>query len=100
MNNICMSSTLGAILSQSSVSIYEAAARKIKSFISGRILECKVSGRIAANMCKSVVRVRPERGLQIFLPHICDELEHSLNLHLELDAQTKFLLLVLSEILR
>ena len=74
MKNVGMASTLGAILMQSSRSIYEVAARKVKSFISGRILECKVSGRIAASLAKCVVRVRPERGLEIFFPYICDQI--------------------------
>ena len=69
-----MASTLGAILMQSSVRIYDVAARKVKSYISGRILECKVSGKIAASLAKCVVRIRPQKGLELFLPYICDQI--------------------------
>ena len=75
MKNVGMASTLGAILMQSSQSVFEIAARKVKTFVTGRILECKVSGRIAASLVKCVVRARMDRGLQIFLPHICQEIQ-------------------------
>ena len=62
-----------------SIFFYKVASRKIHSFISGRILETKVSGRMAASLAKCVVLARPERGLQTFLPNIVDEINREYN---------------------
>ena len=74
MTNVSMASTLQTILMQSSIKVYNVALNKIRSFITGRILECKVSGKIAAGLVKCLVRVRPEIGLKTFVPSLCDSI--------------------------
>lgn len=74
MTNVSMASTLQTILMQSSLQVYKVALNKVKSFITGRILECKVSGKIASGLVKCLVRVRPEFGLKTFVPSLCDSI--------------------------
>ena len=38
--------------------IYDAALKKMQSFVSGRILETKIAGKIAASLCRCFVKVR------------------------------------------
>ena len=43
---------------QSSSEIYEVALKKVGAFVSGRILETKIAGKIAASLCRCLVIVR------------------------------------------
>ncbi|XP_022243744.1 proteasome activator complex subunit 4-like [Limulus polyphemus] len=102
---IGLTSTFSSILTQSSPEIFKAALRKLYSFVSSHILETKVSGRFAANMCRSAARVNPEATLRLFLPHFCKlviTLTESEDVAKEeiLDEELLFSLLLLSEVVR
>jgi hypothetical protein len=43
---------------QSSSEIYDVALKKVQTFVSGRILETKIAGRIAASLCRCLVKIR------------------------------------------
>ncbi len=75
MKNAGLASTLNTILMQSSEPLYDLAARKIRSFVSGRILEWRVAGKIAASLCRCLVKVRPVKGLAMLLPMVCDTIK-------------------------
>lgn len=98
-------STFGIIISQSSPAIYEVALSKLQTFITSHILEINVSGKYAANMCRIMSRVNPEKALQSFVPHFTKlilaltENEELINEE-KLDDELLFSLLVLSEVVR
>lgn len=71
MKDVGMAATFSAVLTQCSRPIYEAALRKTKSFVEGRILEAKVAGKIAASLCRCLVKARPEEGLAALMPTVC-----------------------------
>ena len=75
MKNVGLASTLNAILMQSSEPLFDLTARKIRDFVTGRILEWRVAGKIAASLCRCVVKVRPNKGLAMFLPTVCDSIK-------------------------
>jgi hypothetical protein len=75
MKNAGLASTLNTILMQSSEPLYDLAVRKIRSFVSGRILEWRVAGKIAASLCRCLVKVRPVKGLAMLLPMVCDTIK-------------------------
>lgn len=102
---VCLSSTFSNLLTQSSPAIYKSALQKLYSFVSSHILEIKVSGKYAANMCRSAARVNAELALQTFIPHFCRlamALTSSDDVIKEekLDAELLFCLLLLSEVVR
>ena len=59
-----------SLLGQSSEAVYDVALNKMSDYLRGRILSggYASSGRIAAQMCFSLARVRPEKALGVFLP--------------------------------
>ena len=65
-------STFSAILMQSSEKLYDVALKKVKAWINGRIMEWKVSGKIAAGLCRCLTKVRPEKGLAGLMPVVSD----------------------------
>ena len=100
--DIGLGGTLNAILVNSSVQIYDLALKKVLNFVRGRILETKVSGKIAANICTSLCKLRPVKGLKAFLPMTMDLVEQLLEetdvtKEESLDQELKFNLLILSE---
>ena len=82
---------------------YNLALKKVQSFVKGRILETKIAGRIAASLCRCLVRARPEKGLAAFVPDACriiTELltEDMINHEDLIDEELKFNMHVLSEV--
>ncbi len=43
---------------QASSEIYDVALKKVQSFVAGRILETKIAGKIAASLCRCLVKIR------------------------------------------
>lgn len=100
-----LSSTFSAILTQAHPKLYQAALRRLQSFITGRMIEIHVAGKFAANMCRSAVKINPEEALKVFLPGVCRLLMTLLeNKDLQeaqhLDDEVLFNLLLLSELVR
>ena len=105
MKNSGMASTFSSIITHASSSIQDIALRKVENFINGRILETKVSGKLAASLCRCLVRVAPEKSLKAFIPNAIRTIQgHFANGLIEkdemLDEEVKFNLLLLSECVR
>merc|ERR1719228_694521 len=103
MKDVGMASTFSAILIQSSEALYDVALRKVRTWLGGRIMEWKVSGRIAAGLCRCLTRVRPERGLAGLLPSLLSSVENGLGDREgdeTLGDEIKFQLMVLAELVR
>ena len=66
--------TFGRMCVNLSPEIFDVVFKKLKSFISGKIIEPTVAGGIIAGMCKSVVQCNPEKCLAFFIPHIAGAL--------------------------
>ena len=105
MKNSGMASTFSSIITHASTPIQNLALRKVEKFINGKILEIKVSGKIAASLCRCLVRVIPAKSLKAFVPNAIRTIEdHFANGSIEkdeiLDEEVKFNLLLLSECVR
>jgi proteasome activator subunit 4 len=103
MKDVGMTSTFSAILIQSSESLYDVALKKVRNWLSGRIMEWKVSGKIAAGLCRCLTKVRPERGLAGLLPSLLTSVEGGLGERQgeeTLGDEIKFQLMVLAELVR
>ena len=103
MKDIGMASTFNVILIHSSEALYNLALKKVQSFVKGRILETKIAGRIAASLCRCLVRARPEKGLAAFVPDACNVIgelltEDMINHEDLIDEELKFNMHVLSEV--
>ncbi|XP_055880989.1 proteasome activator complex subunit 4-like isoform X3 [Biomphalaria glabrata] len=72
--DICLHSSVSAILQQCSSSIYTSALRRINHFITSNVFEVKVSGKLAAVLCRAAVRANPVLGLKTFVPHLCSSI--------------------------
>ncbi|CAL4101951.1 unnamed protein product, partial [Meganyctiphanes norvegica] len=100
-----LSSTFSAILTQAHPQLYQAALRRLKTFINGKMIEIHVAGKFAANMCRSAVKVNPEEALKAFVPSVCRLLltlmeNKDLQDAQHLDDEVLFNLLLLSELVR
>ena len=100
-----MASTFSAILIQSSRALYDVALKKVKGWLTGRILEWRVSGKIAAGLCRCLTKVRPERGLAGLLPALLTALDIGLGerkdtIEAPLTDEMKFQLMVVAELVR
>ena len=104
MKDVGMASTFSAILMQCSEKLYDVALKKVSSWLNGKIMEWKVSGKIAASLSRCVTKIRPEKGLAKLMPMILGALDKSLTDGVKdednLSDEVKFLLMVLSEIIR
>jgi len=104
MKDAGMASTFGAILMQCSEKLYDVALKKVKNWVNGRILEWKVSGKIAAGLCRCLTKLRPEKGLAALLPLVLDIIEGIVKDGIKnednLNDEIKFQLIILSEIVR
>jgi len=104
MKDVGMASTFSAILMQSSEKLYDVALKKVKTWVNGKIMEWKVSGKIAAGLCRCLTKVRPERGLAGLLPLVLDIVEGLVKDGVKeedsLNDELKFQLMMLSELIR
>ena len=103
MKDVGMASTFSTMLIHSSESIYKVALRKVQNFVKGRILETKLSGKIAASLCRCLVKIKPEIGVKVFVPHACDVVgelltEDMINQEQLIDEELKFNMHILAEV--
>jgi proteasome activator subunit 4 len=103
MKDIGMASTFNSILVQSSASVYDAALRKVKGFIQGRILETRIAGKIASGLCRCLCKNRPQKGLPEFLPSAIEKATLLLQnddilKDQTIDDELKFNLLLIAEV--
>ena len=62
--------TFGRMCMNSSPEIFDVIFGKLRSYLSGKIIEPTVAGGILASMCKSVVQCNPEKSLAFFVPYL------------------------------
>lgn len=104
MTDAGMASTFVVILEQCSPALFEVALKKVHGFISGRIMETKVSGKIAAGLCRSLCRVNPVKALPVFLPEAIANLNRLIKdttlKEERLDNELMFNLLIMAEVVK
>ncbi|KAK7103315.1 proteasome activator complex subunit 4B-like [Littorina saxatilis] len=106
MQEVGLASTVTSVLQQCSKPIFMSALHKINRFVTENVYETKVSGRLAANLCRACARVRPEETLKLMLPPLCQKIiafaaEHP-NIATEEQLDNSFLwsMLMLSQLVR
>ena len=62
--------TFGRMCMNSSPEIFDVIFGKLRSYLSGKIIEPTVAGGILASMCKSMVQCNPEKSLAFFVPYL------------------------------
>ncbi|KAK7466612.1 hypothetical protein BaRGS_00037269 [Batillaria attramentaria] len=106
MAEVGLASTVTSVLQQCSKPIFMSALHKINRFVTENVYETKVSGRLAANLCRAAARVRPEETLKLLLPPLCEKIQEFAAEHPDLAREEQldnsFLwnMLMLSQLLR
>ncbi|XP_065338507.1 proteasome activator complex subunit 4A-like isoform X2 [Cloeon dipterum] len=67
-------STVIAVLTQTSPSIFQQALRKVYQFVISRILETTVAGILLAVLCQAFAMVNAEDTLKLLVPYLCSEI--------------------------
>ncbi len=57
IKDMSIAATFVSMLTQASESVYDVALKRVKDYVSGRILEAKIAGRIAAGLVRSLCKV-------------------------------------------
>lgn len=106
MLEVGLASTVTSVLQQCSKPIFMSALHKINRFVMENVYEVKVSGRLAANLCRAAARVRPEETLKLLLPRLCEKIQAFAAEHPDiakeehLDNSFLWNMLMLSQLLR
>ncbi|CAG9839520.1 unnamed protein product [Diabrotica balteata] len=74
-----LGSVIGVVLNQCSPDIFKSALKKIYNFVTSKIMEVHVSGKMLAICCHCFAKVNPKETLKLFLPYLCDRIEELLN---------------------
>ncbi|XP_074661309.1 proteasome activator complex subunit 4A-like [Tubulanus polymorphus] len=98
-------STFRTLLGQSSSKLFKVALDRLFRFVSTKVLEISMSGRLTGGLCRAAATARPEDTLKKFLPHLhsiimshatAEEISKEENL----DTELLWNLLCLSQIVR
>ncbi|XP_044171551.1 proteasome activator complex subunit 4-like [Acropora millepora] len=105
MMGMGVASTFHAILMQSSPKIFQSALEQLFAFCSNKVLETKVAGKMASDMCRAAARTNAPATLKMFVPHCCSVIEHltsveGMSQEEEVDDQLLWNLQILSEVVR
>ncbi|CAH3144364.1 unnamed protein product [Porites evermanni] len=105
MMGMGVASTFHAILMQSSPKIFQSALDQLFAFCANKVLETKVAGKMAADMCRAAARTNAPATLKKFVPHCCSVIEHLTSVEgvaeeEEVDDQLLWNLQILSEVVR
>ena len=97
-------SCLHSVVHQADDAILQAVISKMEKFLKGRIMEPKVSGKIASGMLRTLASIAPGAVLPLFIPHVCSVLGACLEdtdpaCDLSLGDELMFNMLLLSELL-
>ncbi|KAL6256285.1 hypothetical protein P5V15_012401 [Pogonomyrmex californicus] len=103
MVEVVLSSLCVALLRQLSDAIFKSALHKLHKFVTERILETKIAGRLVAVVCKSFSRVNGHDTLRTLLPVFADIIlplisEDDILKEENLDHRLSYALLILSSI--
>ncbi|XP_066249765.1 proteasome activator complex subunit 4B-like [Euwallacea similis] len=99
-----ITSVVSVVLTQCSPEIFHSALRKFYNFVSQKILEVQVAGKMVAMMAHCFSIVNPEETLKLMLPYLFETLEEALRENPSMaseehvDAKFLFNLLILSEV--
>lgn len=58
--------------------ILQSALKKMYNFVTNKIMEVQVSGKMLAVCCHCFARVNPKETLKLFIPYLCDTIEQLL----------------------
>lgn len=78
--------------------------KKVYNYVTEKIFEIRISGKMVAIICQGFAKVNPKETLKLFIPHLCDTIEKLLgenaNIDKEehLDAELLYYLQILSEV--
>ncbi|PFX25214.1 Proteasome activator complex subunit 4B [Stylophora pistillata] len=105
MMGMGVASTFHAILMQSSPKIFQSALEKLFAFCANKVLETKVAGKMASDMCRAAARTNAKATLKMFVPHCGSVIEHLTSVEgvadeEEVDDQLLWNLQLLSEVVR
>lgn len=84
--------------------ILKVALKKMFNFVSEKIMEIHISGKMVAVACHCFARVNPKETLKVFVPYLCERINKLLNEnpHIEkeenIDDELLYNLLILSEV--
>ncbi|CAG9857916.1 unnamed protein product [Phyllotreta striolata] len=74
-----LGSVIGVVLNQCSPDIFKSALKKMYNFVTNKVMEVHVSGKLLAISCHCFAKVNPKETLKLFLPYLCDRIEELLN---------------------
>ncbi|XP_068688324.1 proteasome activator complex subunit 4-like isoform X1 [Montipora foliosa] len=105
MMGMGVASTCHAILMQSSPKIFKCALEQLFAFCTNKVLETKVAGKMASDICRAAARTNASATLKLFVPHCCSVIEHltsveGMSEEEEVDDQLLWNLQILSEVVR
>ncbi|XP_032233646.1 proteasome activator complex subunit 4 isoform X2 [Nematostella vectensis] len=105
MMGMGVASTFHTILMQSSPKIFQVALNKLFNFCANNVLETKVAGKIAADMCRAAAKTSAKITLKKFLPRCFSVIESTTSADgarndEEIDDQLLWNLQILSEVVR
>ncbi|CAH1108407.1 unnamed protein product [Psylliodes chrysocephalus] len=74
-----LGSVISVVLNQCSPNIFKSALKKIYNFVTSKVMEVHVSGKMVAIGCHCFAKVNPKETLKLFLPYLCDRIQDLLN---------------------
>ncbi|XP_018576290.1 proteasome activator complex subunit 4 [Anoplophora glabripennis] len=74
-----LGTVVAVVLNQCSPDIFKSALKKMYNFVTNKIMEVQVSGKMLAVCCHCFARVNPKETLKLFIPYLCDTIEQLLN---------------------
>lgn len=92
------------VLMQCSTDIFVSALKKLYNFVTSRLMELNVSGKLVATLCHAFVKVNPAETMKMLVPYLCDTIERLLDEHDDvmneerLNGELLYNLLLLSEV--
>ncbi|KAG5878460.1 hypothetical protein JTB14_022783 [Gonioctena quinquepunctata] len=104
ISETALGSVISVVLNQCSPEIFKSALRKIYNFVTNKVMEVHVSGKMLAIGCHCFAKVNPKETLKLFLPYLCDRIEELFgenpNIEKEehIDDELLYNLLMLSEL--
>ncbi|XP_056636067.1 proteasome activator complex subunit 4-like [Diorhabda sublineata] len=74
-----LGSVIAVVLNQCSPTIFKSALKKIYNFVTSKVMEVHVSGKMLAIGCHCFAKINPKETLKQFLPYLCERIEELLN---------------------
>ncbi|KRT85387.1 hypothetical protein AMK59_1215, partial [Oryctes borbonicus] len=92
------------VLMQCSTDIFISALKKLYNFVTNRVMELNISGKLIATLCHAFVKVNAKETMKMFVPYLCSTIERMLDEHEDvmneerLNGELLYNLLLLSEV--